>query len=439
MVVFLFFNQPTAYLVSLLYNTSICAYSGLLRLVAPFNPKARQWVTGRQNWQSKLRKKLADNTAPIAWFHAASLGEFEQGRPVIEAFRAQYPAYKILLTFYSPSGYEVRKNYTGADYILYLPADTPENARAFVQLVKSEIVFFIKYEFWANYLHELRAAQIPIISFSAIFRPNQLFFKPWGSFYRELLTCFNHILVQNEESEQLLRSIGITQVTLAGDTRFDRVAQVAAAKKDIPIVADFKTNGGQEPQPLLVIGSAWQADMDVLIPFLNSFDQPLKVIIAPHEIHDDEIERWGSQLTKPSVRYSEALNHSVTQLPIGTPNRHPITQLLFIDNIGMLSSLYQYGEFAYIGGAFGKGLHNILEAATFGVPIFFGPNYGKFQEAVDLIDEGGAFPVQDTNSLIDAFQKQYADRTKAAQISRDYVQRNIGATAKVMEVVTKIL
>ncbi|MCY7356511.1 MAG: 3-deoxy-D-manno-octulosonic acid transferase [Rudanella sp.] len=432
-------------MVSLLYNTSIRAYSGLLRLVAPFNPKARQWVAGRQNWQPKLRAKLADNTAPVAWFHAASLGEFEQGRPVMEAFRTQYPAYKILLTFFSPSGYEVRKNYAGADFVSYLPADTPENARAFVALAKPKIVFFVKYEFWANYLHELRAAQIPILSFSAIFRPNQLFFKPWGSFYRKLLTCFSHILVQNQESEQLLRGLGLTEVTLAGDTRFDRVAQVAVAKKGIPIVTDFKTNGGQEPQPLLVIGSAWQADMDVLIPFLNSFEQPLKVIIAPHEIHDDEIERWRSQLTKASVRYSkmnerrpgwrsgDLAKTGVAFQPLNT------TQYLFIDNIGILSSLYQYGEFAYIGGAFGKGLHNILEAATFGVPIFFGPNYGKFQEAVDLIEEGGAFAVQDTHSLTEAFQKQYADHTNAAQISRDYVQRNIGATAQVMEVVKKTL
>ncbi len=415
---------------SLLYTTSIRAYSALLGLVAPFNPKARQWVEGREDWLPKLREKIADNTAPVAWFHAASLGEFEQGRPVMEAFREQYPDYKIVLTFFSPSGYAVRKNYAGADFIVYLPADTPENARDFVLLVKPQLVFFIKYEFWANYLHELRAARIPILSFSAIFRPNQLFFKPWGGFYRELLTCFAYILVQNNESEQLLRGIGITQVTNAGDTRFDRVAQVAAARKDISIVAEFKMNEANEPQPLLVIGSAWQADMDVLIPFLNSFEQPLKVIIAPHEIHDAEIERWRSQLTKPSVRYSEA---KTTQ-----SSNHSVTQSLFIDNIGMLSSLYQYGEFAYIGGAFGKGLHNILEAATFGVPIFFGPNYSKFQEAVDLIQEGGAFSVQDTRSLTEVFQQQYTDRANAAQVSRDYVQRNIGATAKVMEVVKEI-
>jgi len=448
----LLINQPTVCLFSLLYTVSIRAYSALLRLVAPFNPKAQQWVDGRKGWLPKLREKLAGNTAPIAWFHAASLGEFEQGRPVMEAFRKQYPDYKILLTFFSPSGYEIRKNYAGANFIVYLPADTPENARAFIALVKPQLVFFIKYEFWANYLHELRANRIPILSFSAIFRTNQLFFKPWGGFYRELLTCFDHILVQNDESEQLLRGIGITKVTRAGDTRFDRVDQVAAARKEIPVVADFKTDGGNKPQPLLVIGSAWQADMDVLIPFLNSFEHPLKVIVAPHEIHNDEIERWRSQLTKPSALYSEVKewNSEIVKERKPTQPEHVRNadhfrsfalspfHYLFINNIGMLSSLYQYGEFAFIGGGFGKGLHNILEAATFGMPIFFGPNYGKFQEAVDLIQEGGAFSVEDARSLADLFQKQYADRTQAAQITRDYVQRNIGTTAKVMEVVETV-
>lgn len=345
----------------------------------------------------------------------------------MEAYRAQYPDQKILLTFFSPSGYEVRKNYAGADYIVYLPADTPANARQFVALVNPRIAFFIKYEFWYNYLRELKAANVPVVSFSAIFRPNQLFFKPWGGFYRNLLTYFDHILVQNGESVRLLETIGLSHVTLAGDTRFDRVAQVAAAQKNIDIARTFK-----EGEPLLVVGSAWQADMEVLIPFINQFDRPLKIIIAPHEIHDDEIERWRSQLRKPSVRYSEI---TATQPLIPQTATDQRIQTLFIDNVGMLSSLYQYGEFAYVGGAFGKGLHNILEAATFGVPLFFGPNYGKFQEAVDLVSEGAAFPVSSTAEFSAAFATQYADPTEAARISRAYVQRNIGATGKVMEVV----
>ncbi|QIP17280.1 3-deoxy-D-manno-octulosonic acid transferase [Spirosoma aureum] len=410
------------------YNTGIFVYQNLLRLVAPFNPKARQWVDGRRNWISNLTAKLAGNNSPIAWFHAASLGEFEQGRPVIEAFRTQYPGYKILLTFFSPSGYEVRKNYDGADFIMYLPVDSPANARSFVTIVKPQIAFFIKYEFWYNYLRELSAALVPVISFSAIFRPDQLFFKSYGGFYRTMLHYFDHILVQNQESLTLLKSISLTRVTLAGDTRFDRVAQVATAKKDIPVAKAFK-NG----MPVLVIGSAWPDDMKVLIPFLNQFDKPLKAIIAPHEIHDEEIEKWRTELNQPSVRFSQ------TQLSSFDQSTIPSFEVLFIDNVGMLSSLYQYGEFAYIGGAFKQGLHNILEAATFGMPIFFGPDYDKFQEAVDLVTEGAAFPITTAKELLELFTRQYVDSADTAQISRNYVQRNIGATAQVMQVVTHLM
>ncbi|GAB3548590.1 3-deoxy-D-manno-octulosonic acid transferase [Spirosoma fluminis] len=408
---------------SALYTTGIHAFELLLRAVAPFNRKARQWVDGRKGWAAHLAKMMAGNRQPVAWFHAASLGEFEQGRPVIEAFREAYPNYKILLTFFSPSGYEVRKDYDGADYVTYLPADTPANACQFVALVNLEIVFFIKYEFWHHYLHTLRAANVPIVSFSAIFRPEQLFFKPYGGFYRNLLHCFDHILVQNQQSVTLLATIGITNVTLAGDTRFDRVAQTAAARKDIPLAQVFKAG-----QLLLIVGSAWPEDMDVLIPFINRFNQPLKIIIAPHEIHDPEIERWRGQLTKSSVRFSQAADTNVATADV-----------LIIDNIGMLSSLYQYGEFAYIGGAFKQGLHNILEAATFGMPIFFGPEYSKFQEAVDLVNEGGAFSIGTVDALSTAFAQQYANAAEAAQISRNYVQRNIGATAQVMKVVKYLM
>ncbi|WP_040005220.1 3-deoxy-D-manno-octulosonic acid transferase [Fibrisoma limi] len=423
-------------MLSTLYNASIHAYQTVLRLAAPFHEKARLMVAGRRDWPDQLRNKLAGNTAPIAWFHAASLGEFEQGRPVIEAFRQRFPTYRILLTFFSPSGYEVRKNYSGADYICYLPTDTPANARQFVALVKPRIAFFIKYEFWYNYLRELKAADVPIISFSAIFRARQLFFKPYGGFYRNLLTYFDQVLVQNGESVELLKSIGITRVTLAGDTRFDRVKQVADAKKDIALAAAFKANGNDMPHPLWVIGSAWQADMDVLIPVINQFGKPLKVIIAPHEINDEEIERWRNQLKNKSIRYSEA------QSPTFDLSTLESYDVLLIDNIGMLSSLYQYGEFAYVGGAFGKGLHNILEAATFGSPVFFGPNYKRFQEAVDLVRNEAAFPVNNAAELTRCFTRLYDDSAyynSASWKARYYVERNIGATAKVMEVVENIL
>lgn len=406
-----------------LYTLSIFLYSLLLRLAAPFNRKARLLVNGRRQWRQPFLNKPLDPVRPVAWFHAASLGEFEQGRPVIEAFRATYPAYQVVLSFFSPSGYEVRKTYAGADVVTYLPADTTANAHAWMQQVHPQIAFFIKYEFWYHYLQTLHTSKVPVLSFSAIFRPNQLFFKPYGGFYRQLLTYFDCILVQNQQSVELLNDIGITRVVLAGDTRFDRVAQVAATKRTIPQVAAFV-----DSVPTLVVGSAWAADMAVLIPMLNAFDQPLQVIIAPHEIHDVEIERWCSELTAPSVRFSAL---STSPVP-------PNARYLFIDNIGMLTSLYQYGTLAYIGGAFGKGLHNCLEAATFGLPLLFGPNYQKFQEAVDLTQQGGAFQVGSVAELTAVFTRLYknvAQRERAGAICRAYVADHVGATELVMKAV----
>ncbi|MBO0931315.1 3-deoxy-D-manno-octulosonic acid transferase [Fibrella aquatilis] len=408
------------------YNLTIFLYSLAVRLAAPFNRKARLLVAGRARWREPFAQKPLDRddgppTRPVAWFHAASLGEFEQGRPVIEAFRQQHPDYQIVLSFFSPSGYEVRKTYAGADVVTYLPADTPANARDWMALVRPQKAFFIKYEFWYHYLRALHEANVETSSFSAIFRPDQLFFKPWGGFYRKLLTYFTHIFVQNQASVDLLRGIGITNVTLAGDTRFDRVAQVAAGKRPIPEVAQFVGN-----DPVLVVGSAWAADMAVLIPFLNQFDQPLRVIIAPHEIHPDEISGWQAQLKKPSIRFSEISGLPGSQL--ATIN------YLFIDNIGMLTSLYQYGTFAFIGGAFGKGLHNCLEAATFGLPLFFGPNYQKFQEATDLIAQGGAFSVQNTVDFSLKFNDLYKNapaRERAGAVCKQYVLGNVGATEKI--------
>lgn len=416
-----------------LYNLSIYLYVSLLRLVAPFNKKAKLWVEGRNNIFNKLksdteRRQLRSRYTKVAWFHCASLGEFEQGRPVIEAFRKQYPDYKIILTFFSPSGYEIRKNYSGADYIYYLPADTPENAQKFVEIVAPSIAFFVKYEFWKNYLTELNKRRIPVISFSAIFRPDQVFFKFYGGFYRKLLHQFNHILVQNESSLKLLQSIDIDNTTLAGDTRFDRVKQIVDNKKDIKVVETFK-NGHQ----VFIIGSAWQTDMDVLIPMMNALKDDTKFIVAPHEIHDAEIAIWRKELSAKSVLFSDT--DEVKDLAS--------YDVLFIDNIGMLSSLYQYADYAFIGGSFGKGLHNILEAATFGMPIFFGDKaYHKFQEANDLIELGGAFPVESTEDLKAKYQAMKADETqraKAAKICQQYVEDNVGATQKIMTIVGSII
>lgn len=409
----------------LFYNISILLYQGLLWLLSPFHVKARKWTQGRKGLFSQLERALDGQTAPLAWFHCASLGEFEQGRPVIEAYRAQYPQHRILLTFFSPSGYEVRKNYPGADYIFYLPSDTASRANRFIKLTEPRIVFFVKYEFWYHYLHVLYQQDIPVISFSSIFRPEQLFFKPYGGFYRNLLRYFSHLFVQNAESKQLLKNIGIDQVSVAGDTRFDRVRQVCEARKTIPLAAAFKAD-----RKLLVVGSSWPADMEVLLPFLNRFAGPLKVIIAPHEIHENELQALERALKQTSIRYSQANEVNVHE-----------AEVLIIDNIGMLSSLYQYGDFAYIGGAFGKGLHNILEAATFGMPLFFGPNHRRFKEAMDLIESGGAFPIRETADFEKHFSYLFANETereKKAQITRQYVTKHTGATRQIMDYVGRI-
>ena len=417
-----------------LYQLAMNAFSGVMRSIAPFNPKVKLGVAGREGLLETLEKTIPTliNGRPVAWFHAASLGEFEQGRPVIEAFNKDYPDFFILLTFFSPSGYEVRKNYGGADYICYLPIDTAENAIRFVSVFQPKISFFIKYEFWFNYLSELRKSGSSILSFSTIFRPNQLFFKPYGGFYRKMLKYFDHLFVQNEVSLQLIQSIGIGQSSIAGDTRFDRVFAIAQGIRDLPEIAAFKND-----TPCLVAGSVWEADMQVLIPALNELDKPLKAIIAPHEIDVSQMENWQRQLNGKSMLYSEykkALDSNLQIVPF---------DYLIINNIGMLSSLYSYGDIGYIGGSFGAGLHNILEAATFGMPVLFGnKKYQKFQEATDLINQGSAKAISDTNEAKHYLSEWITDnelRNKLNIISANYVATRIGATAIVMEKVRSLL
>ena len=356
----------------------------------------------------------------MAWVHCASLGEFEQGRPVIRQFREAFPAYKILLTFFSPSGYEVRKDYPQADYIFYLPWDTASNATRFVEITRPKIAFFIKYEFWHNYALALHKKNIPLLSVSSIFREGQVFFKGYGGWFRSTLRKFDHFFVQNEKSGQLLKSIGIAHVTIAGDTRFDRVNEAIQKVREIPIAREFKSNG-----QTIVVGSCWPKDMELLAPHINENAGKLKFIIAPHEIKESFLKEIETSVNVKTVRYSQA-NENIS-------GHH----VLLIDNVGMLSSLYQYGEFAYVGGGFGKGLHNILEAACFGIPVFFGnKNYKKFQEATDLIMRGGAF---DVNDYAD-FKKKYeslANNPKnyqvASEVTRSYIAENIGATQKVID------
>ena len=408
----------------IIYQVAIQVFAFLFRFIAPFNHKIKLGAEGRKGLLDRLRASFQAQVAgrPVAWFHAASLGEFEQGRPVMEAYRNAYPGHFILLTFFSPSGYEIRKDYAGADFICYLPIDTPHNAREFVQIVNPRIAFFIKYEFWFNYLRELRKNGSYILSFSSIFRPNQVFFKFYGGFFRKKLSYFDHFFVQNKASVSLLENIGITASSIAGDTRFDRVRAIASNARELPEIGRFKGTG-----PCMIAGSVWDADMQVLIPALNALTGKLKAIIAPHEIKAEEITGWRSELNGRSILYSEV---AAGQDPEGF-------DYLIINNIGMLSSLYRYGNMAYIGGSFGVGLHNILEAATFGLPIVFGNrSYHRFQEAVDLIEKGGAFAVADRDQLLKVMENWVnnpAEARNAGNVSAGFVKSGTGATDLIMQ------
>lgn len=391
-----------------------------------FNAKARAFNEGRNHVFERLKSQLTTNAAPIIWVHCASLGEFEQGRPVIENLKREFPRYKIFLTFFSPSGYEVRKNYAQADYIFYLPWDTKRNASQFVSIVRPSLAIFIKYEFWYHYSTQLKKRQIPLLSVSSIFREQQLFFKSYGGFYRKILFNFTHFFVQNDESVKLLKKLGLKNYTKAGDTRFDRVNELVNNGSGVPIAEQFKAN-----DKVMVIGSCWPEDLDVIIPFINENYHHLKFIIAPHEISESFISNLEQSLNAEKIRYSQAAN--------GKPED---SHVLIVDNVGMLSRLYRYGEFAYIGGAFGKGLHNILEAACYGIPIFFGnQSYQKFQEAVDLINRGGAFDVADYRDFKTKYEAVNVPQNflLACEVTRQYVEENLGATEKVMQYCRNLL
>jgi 3-deoxy-D-manno-octulosonic-acid transferase len=401
-----------------LYNISIFFLGLGLRLWSLFNTKAREFVTGRKGIFRRIEEALKDNAAPVIWVHCASLGEFEQGRPVIEALKKEFYTHKIFLTFFSPSGYLVRKGYSNADYIFYLPLDTKRNARRFIRRVKPELALFVKYEYWFHYSELLKRFKVPLLSISCIFRKEQFFFRKTGSFNRRILKNVTHFFVQNQESVELLRSISLYNITLSGDTRFDRVKQIVAGAEEVELAKKFK--GGER---VFVVGSAWPEDLEVLIPFIN--ENKLKFIIAPHEISESLLNHLQRSLTVKSILYSQAAGKDLDDFSV-----------LLIDNVGLLSRLYRYGEFAFIGGAYGKGLHNILEAACYGVPILFGDrNYEKFQEATDLINRGGAFPVKDYPDLKHKYEMLNVPETflLACEVSRQYVQENTGATEKIMK------
>ena len=404
---------------NLLYHFGLYIFRFLLLLAAPFNIRANKWIAGRKGLFRQIGSDLATNEKRI-WFHAASLGEFEQGRPIIEEIKIRWPHYKIVLTFFSPSGYEIRKDYEFADYVFYLPLDTKHNAVRFINLVKPELVFFIKYEFWHNFLYTLKRNNIPSFLVSAIFRENQVFFKPWGKWYRNMIGCFSHIFVQNGESQQILNKFGFINTSLSGDTRFDRVSQIAGATKKIPAADLFSRDNFT-----IIIGSSWKADEEKLFSYINQNPQNIKFIIAPHEIHESNIQRIMASIKLDMVRFSKANDEMLVK-----------AKVLIIDNIGILSSIYQYGRIAFIGGGFGSGIHNVLEASTFGLPVLFGPNYKKYQEAVDLVKSGGAFEVKNANDAGKILAQLVQDKdllAKASQISRQYVQENKGACKKIID------
>ena len=404
-----------------LYTLALRLYALTLRLAAPFVPKAAQWVTGRQGLLPRIAETLRHEQAPRVWFHCASLGEFEQGRPLMEAYAQRYPTHQIILTFFSPSGYQVRRGWPGAAHVFYLPLDSAAHARAFLDVVQPRLAIFVKYEFWYYFLRELHRRQIPTFCVSAIFRPEQVFFKPWGGFFRQILTYFTRIFTQNESSVALLRQAGITQASVAGDTRFDTVVRTATAPPAaLPLLDAFVADRA----PVFIIGSSWPEDLPILTPLLRQFQDKMRFVVAPHEISDTNLRLVEEALPGQVVRYSQATPATVAQ-----------ARLLLLDNVGLLSQVYRFGQYAYVGGAFGKGLHNTLEAAAFGLPLFFGPTFHKFQEAIDLVELGGAFPVQSGQDLLAVFTPLWRDeaaRLRIQDLSLEYVHQQAGATERIM-------
>ena len=415
----------------MIYNIVIYFVLWGIAIASLFNEKVRKMWRGERE-AFKILKQKVDPNAKYIWFHAASLGEFEQGRPLMERIRKDYPQYKILLTFYSPSGYEVRKNYEGADIICYMPVDTRLNAIRFLRLVRPVMAFFIKYEFWSNFLHILKHRNIPTYSVSSIFREDQVFFKWYGRSYAGVLKCFTRFFVQNEESKRLLEGIGITAVDVVGDTRFDRVLQIKEAAKQLPICEAFRTGVASSQSAdvphhdfkVFVAGSSWPPDENIFIPFFNEH-KDWRLLIAPHVIAEEHLKLILSLIKgKKVVRYTQT-----------TPEEAAEADVLIIDCFGLLSSMYNYGDVAYIGGGFGVGIHNTLEAAVWNMPVIFGPNNKKFQEAQGLLKSGGGFEIntyEDFSSLMGSLMNDETFLKQAGDKAGTFVAHLAGATDKVL-------
>jgi 3-deoxy-D-manno-octulosonic-acid transferase len=403
-----------------LYNLIIIFASQVVKLLALFSPKMKLFVDGRKEVFSILKSKI-NTTDKTIWFHAASLGEYEQGLPVIEKIKVQFPNHKIVVTFFSPSGYEVRKNNTVADATVYLPLDTKSNAQKFIKAINPELVFFIKYEYWPNYLNELKKQNIKTYLISGIFRENQAFFKWYGGFYRNALKTFEYFFVQNESSKNLIQSIGFNNVKISGDTRFDRVVSILERDNSLDFIKQFKDN-----KTTIVIGSSWPKDESLFVNYINNASDEIKFIIAPHNIKADQISNLKSQITKSSVLFSEKSNVDLSNFNV-----------FIIDTIGILTKIYSYADIAYVGGGFGNpGVHNILEPATFGVPIIIGPNYSHFAEATALVHQEGCISISNQNELNEAFDNLISNedvRHEKGHICSTFVQMNKGATEVILK------
>lgn len=402
-----------------IYNLITLLASQIVQLIALFNPKMKLFVEGRKSVFSTLQSKIDSNDKTI-WFHAASLGEYEQGLPVIEKIKEKFPSHKIIVTFFSPSGYEVRKNNTVADVTVYLPLDTKSNSKQFLDLVHPELVFFIKYEYWPNYLNELKKRTIKTYLISGILRENQAFFKWYGGFYRKALETFDYFFVQNESSKKLLQSIGFTNVKVSGDTRFDRVVSILERDNSLDFIEDFK-----DKKTTIVMGSSWPKDESLLVDYINKSSENVKFIIAPHIIKQDQIQELKNSIKKKTILFSEKENHNLLEFSV-----------LIIDTIGILTKIYAYADIAYVGGGFGKtGIHNILEPATFGIPIVIGSNYSNFAEAIALVNIEGCISIQNQTQLNEALNlllQNEDERFEKGHICSTFVQMNKGATAVIM-------
>lgn len=405
---------------NILYNLGIALYGVVARVAAMRNEKVRKMIEG-QNVTVDYLSGAVDKRAAYVWIHVSSLGEFEQGRPLIEKIKRENPSRKILLSFFSPSGYEVRKNYEGVDAVCYLPFDTPGNVRRFLDAVKVEMAIFVKYEFWGNYLHELQRRDIPTYIISSIFRPKQPFFKWWGGMFRGMLKCFSHIYVQDEQSKRLLAGIGVGNVTIAGDTRFDRVTDIMRTTISLPLIERFKRGA----KHTIIAGSSWGADEEIYADWANSHD--VKVIIAPHQFDKNRLQAMLQ-------RFENAMLLSEYEKYADDAEEIKNVKCLIIDCFGLLSSIYRYGDIAYTGGGFGAGIHNINEAAVYDIPVVFGPKYHKFKEAVDLVSLGGGFVVsnkEECEKILSLLTEDASALDKASKIAGNYIKQNLGATQRI--------